>query len=142
VRGLSFYQWDDEPVVNRGGGTKRYSGWQTGLRFNDGAAYETMMGRWSVLVAAPFLGRLDVGIARSAPPDIGAWIGGFRPDLRQGLAGALAHHRRLGAGRLLEGGDADAALFLENGAIDGDRRLSLRREGHGANRGREGKAHP
>jgi len=25
------------------------------LRFNDGAAYETMMGRWSVLVAAPFL---------------------------------------------------------------------------------------
>ncbi len=36
VRGLSFYQWDDEPMVNRGGGTKRYSGWQTGLRFNDG----------------------------------------------------------------------------------------------------------
>ena len=36
VRGLSFYQWDDEPVVNRGGGTKRYSGWQTGLRFNNG----------------------------------------------------------------------------------------------------------
>jgi SAM-dependent methyltransferase len=25
------------------------------LRFNDGAAYETMMGRWSVLVAGPFL---------------------------------------------------------------------------------------
>jgi hypothetical protein len=36
VRGLSFYQWDDEPVVNRGSGTKRYSGWQTGLRFNNG----------------------------------------------------------------------------------------------------------
>ena len=36
MRGLSFYQWDDEPIVNRGGGTKRYSGWQTGLRFNDG----------------------------------------------------------------------------------------------------------
>jgi hypothetical protein len=36
VRGLSFYQWDDEPVINRGSGTKRYSGWQTGLRFNDG----------------------------------------------------------------------------------------------------------
>jgi hypothetical protein len=36
VRGLSFYQWDDEPVVNRGSGTKRYAGWQTGLRFNDG----------------------------------------------------------------------------------------------------------
>jgi len=36
VRGLSFYQWDDEPVVNRGSGTKRYAGWQTGLRFNNG----------------------------------------------------------------------------------------------------------
>ena len=36
MRGLSFYQWDDEPVVNLGSGTKRYSGWQTGLRFNDG----------------------------------------------------------------------------------------------------------
>ena len=38
VSGLSFYQWDDEPVVNRGSGTKRYSGWQTGLRFNNGTA--------------------------------------------------------------------------------------------------------
>ena len=36
VSGLSYYQWDDEPVVNRGSGTKRYSGWQTGLRFNNG----------------------------------------------------------------------------------------------------------
>jgi len=36
VRGLAFYQWDDEPIVNRGSGTKRYAGWQTGLRFNDG----------------------------------------------------------------------------------------------------------
>ena len=36
VRGLSFYQWDDEPVINRGSGTKRYAGWQTGLRFNNG----------------------------------------------------------------------------------------------------------
>jgi hypothetical protein len=35
VRGLSFYQWDDEPVINRGSGTKRYAGWQTGLRFNN-----------------------------------------------------------------------------------------------------------
>ena len=30
VRGLSFYQWDDEPSCNLGSGTKRYSGWQTG----------------------------------------------------------------------------------------------------------------
>jgi hypothetical protein len=36
VRGLSFYQWDDEPAKNLGRGTKRYSGWQTGMRFNTG----------------------------------------------------------------------------------------------------------
>ena len=36
VRGLSFYQWDDEPTKNLGGGTRRYFGWQTGLRFNNG----------------------------------------------------------------------------------------------------------
>ncbi|MBE2315126.1 cellulase family glycosylhydrolase [Solirubrobacter sp. CPCC 204708] len=36
VRGLSFYQWGDEPVRNLGSGTKRYSGWQTGLLYNDG----------------------------------------------------------------------------------------------------------
>ena len=37
VRGLTFYQWLDEPVRNFGSGTKRYSGWQTGLRYNDGS---------------------------------------------------------------------------------------------------------
>ena len=36
VRGLSFYQWDDEPTKNLGSGTRRYFGWQTGLRFNNG----------------------------------------------------------------------------------------------------------
>jgi hypothetical protein len=36
VRGISYYQWNDEPTQNLGGGTKRYSGWQTGLRFNNG----------------------------------------------------------------------------------------------------------
>ncbi len=36
VRSLSFYQWDDEPVVYRGRGTKAYSGWQSGLRFVTG----------------------------------------------------------------------------------------------------------
>ena len=35
VRGLSFYQWDDEPTLDLGSGTKKYSNWQTGLRFND-----------------------------------------------------------------------------------------------------------
>jgi hypothetical protein len=38
VRGLSFYQWDDEPVVYRGRGTRAYSGWQSGLRFVSGRA--------------------------------------------------------------------------------------------------------
>ena len=36
VKSLSFYQWDDEPVVYRGRGTKAYSGWQSGLRFVTG----------------------------------------------------------------------------------------------------------
>jgi hypothetical protein len=36
VAGLSFYQWDDEPTKDLGRGTRRYFGWQTGLRFNDG----------------------------------------------------------------------------------------------------------
>ena len=36
VAGLSFYQWDDEPTKNLGSGTRRYFGWQTGLRRNNG----------------------------------------------------------------------------------------------------------
>jgi hypothetical protein len=36
VLGLSFYQWFDEPTSNLGSGTKRYSGWQTGLISNTG----------------------------------------------------------------------------------------------------------
>jgi hypothetical protein len=36
VLGLSFYQWFDEPTTNLGSGTKRYSGWQTGLIGNTG----------------------------------------------------------------------------------------------------------
>jgi hypothetical protein len=36
VRSLSFYQWDDEPVIFRGAGTRAYTGWQSGLRFVNG----------------------------------------------------------------------------------------------------------
>ena len=36
MAGLSFYQWDDEPTKNLGSGTRRYFGWQTGLRTNNG----------------------------------------------------------------------------------------------------------
>jgi hypothetical protein len=36
VRSLAFYQWDDEPVIYRGRGTRAYSGWQSGLRFVTG----------------------------------------------------------------------------------------------------------
>jgi hypothetical protein len=36
VAGLSYYQRDDEPTKNLGSGTRRYFGWQTGLRFNNG----------------------------------------------------------------------------------------------------------
>ena len=38
IRSLSFYQWDDEPVLSRGRGTRAYSGWQSGLRFVTGRA--------------------------------------------------------------------------------------------------------
>jgi hypothetical protein len=36
IRGLTFYQWDDEPVHYTGPGTKAYSGWQSGLRYFSG----------------------------------------------------------------------------------------------------------
>ncbi len=38
VRSLSFYQWEDEPVISRGPGTRAYTGWQSGLRLVDGRA--------------------------------------------------------------------------------------------------------
>jgi hypothetical protein len=50
VRGLSFYQWFDEPTVNLGSGTKRYSGWQTGLRTNKGLAKPVLS-----VMPAPFV---------------------------------------------------------------------------------------
>lgn len=50
VRGLSFYQWDDERVQNLGSGTKRYSGWQTGLRYNDGRPKPVLS-----VMASPFV---------------------------------------------------------------------------------------
>lgn len=65
ARGLSFYQWDDEPVVDRGPGTKRYSGWQTGLRFNSGKPKPVM-----ATMPAPFV--LD-------EPERRLW-GHVRPD--------------------------------------------------------------
>jgi hypothetical protein len=36
IRGLTFYQWDDEPVHYTGPGNKAYSGWQSGLRYFSG----------------------------------------------------------------------------------------------------------
>ncbi len=50
VRGLSFYQWFDEPTLNLGPGTKKYSGWQTGLRFNNGEAKPALS-----VMPAPFV---------------------------------------------------------------------------------------
>lgn len=50
VRGLSFYQWDDEPTRDLGSGTKRYSGWQTGLRYNDGRPKPVLS-----VMSAPFV---------------------------------------------------------------------------------------
>jgi hypothetical protein len=36
VRSLVQYQWDDEYVRDRGPGSRRFGGWQGGLRFLDG----------------------------------------------------------------------------------------------------------
>ncbi len=36
VRNLTQYQWDDELVRNKGKGSRRFAGWQGGLRFLDG----------------------------------------------------------------------------------------------------------
>jgi hypothetical protein len=44
VRNLTQYQWRDEPVVARGRGTRRYSGWQSGLRYLDGRPKPAMRG--------------------------------------------------------------------------------------------------
>jgi len=69
VRGLSFYQWDDEPTVNRGSGSKRYSGWQTGLRFNNGKPKPVLS-----TFPAPF-----VIERRGKAKSVGLW-GQVRPD--------------------------------------------------------------
>lgn len=50
VRSLSFYQWEDEPVVDRGTGTRAYSGWQSGLHFLSGAPKPALS-----TFAAPFV---------------------------------------------------------------------------------------
>jgi hypothetical protein len=36
IRGLTFYEWEDEPVHYTGPGSKAYSGWQSGLHFITG----------------------------------------------------------------------------------------------------------
>ena len=73
VRGLSFYQWDDEPVVNRGSGTKRYSGWQTGLRFNNGKPKPVLS-----TMPAPFV------IERQGRAHVRAAVGPGAPGRRAG----------------------------------------------------------
>ena len=71
VSGLSFYQWDDEPAVNRGSGTKRYSGWQTGLRFNNGTPKPVLS-----TMPAPFV--IDLPRGRSSGRDVGPGPAGRR----------------------------------------------------------------
>ena len=88
VRGLSFYQWDDEPVENRGAGTKRYAGWQTGLRFINGKPKPVLCP-----LPAPFV----IDQARAARPAL-LW-GQVRPDStpRSTRRGAPARRDRLHA---------------------------------------------
>ena len=87
MAGLSFYQWDDEPAKNLGSGTRRYFGWQTGLRFNNGKPKPVLS-----TMPAPFVidqakgsrsgllwGQVRVGRAGGGDdPGQGARRGGFR----------------------------------------------------------------
>jgi hypothetical protein len=91
-------------------------------------------------VEQTFLRGLEVGIARAAPPYVGTRVRGLGLDLGIGLAGALADHGDLGAGRLLEGGGTHPALLLQDRAIEGELALRLggrRREAEEGARERE-----
>jgi hypothetical protein len=56
VRSLTFYQWDDEPVITRGSGTRAYTGWQSGLRFVTGRPKPVLS-----TFAAPFVADRQAG---------------------------------------------------------------------------------
>jgi hypothetical protein len=74
VRGLSFYQWDDEPTKNIGGGTRRYFGWQTGLRLNSGRPKPVLS-----TMPAPFV------IDRANGSRTALLWGQVRPDAQPGV---------------------------------------------------------
>jgi hypothetical protein len=88
VRGLSFYQWNDEPTKNIGGGTRRYFGWQTGLRFNNGRPKPVLS-----TMPAPFVIDLP-DRARTAT----LW-GQVRPDAQPGVTILM---RRRGSSEFVE----------------------------------------
>ena len=72
------------------------------------------------------LGGVEEGIAGAAPPQVGLGVGGLGADLRQRLAGGLAHLLHLDAGLRLEllGGQLAPALV---GGADRGELLALRR---------------
>jgi hypothetical protein len=74
VRSLSFYQWDDEPVIYRGRGTRAYSGWQSGLRFVTGKPKPVLS-----TFAAPFV------IDRPAGRSSALLWGQVRPEAEPGV---------------------------------------------------------
>jgi hypothetical protein len=74
LRSLSFYEWEDEPVISRGPGTLAYSGWQSGLRFVTGKPKPALS-----TFAAPFV--IDRPPGRSSAL---AW-GQVRPDAERAV---------------------------------------------------------
>ena len=92
VLGLSFYQWFDEPAVNLGSGTKRYSGWQTGLLTNNGQPKPVLS-----VMSAPFV--IDQAPGLQVRPAVGP---GPRPRAGPG------HRRAARQGRHRLRGDRPA----------------------------------
>jgi hypothetical protein len=83
--------------------------------------------RRSVFLEQPFLGRLHVWIAGTAPPDVAARVRRLGTDLRVGLARAFAHHSHRDPARALERRNAGAALLVDDRAVD--RKLPLAERG-------------
>ena len=107
---------------------------------------QVLVGRRSVFLRQPFLGRLKMRVARAAPPDVAAWIGRFRLELGVDLACRFAGHSDLDAGFLLKGVRHGAAPFLLDAAIHDERALlrlcGPRRQGDSRRRGEKPRPEP
>ena len=68
----------------------------------------------------PLFCRLQMGIARAAPPDVALGVGRFSFDLGKGFAGTFPRHRHGNAGGFLKFVDHGLAPFFLRCAIHGE----------------------